>query len=118
GDARENIHAAMPTLLHLSEAQRTERLRNLPHLRYRYRSGWGLSMLKGAGYLDSPVRGIWRITERGRQLISSHPNGFSERVGREIIRASRKADQAQQTAEEVLADAPASTTGQVPDEQI
>ncbi len=32
----------------LSEAQRTERLGNAPHLRYRYRSGWGLSMLTAA----------------------------------------------------------------------
>jgi hypothetical protein len=59
GDTRENVHAAMPPLLKLSESQRTERLRNLPHhLRYRYRSGWGLSILKAGGYLHSPARGI------------------------------------------------------------
>jgi hypothetical protein len=56
GDVREHVHEAMPVLLQLSETQRTERLPNMPHhLRYRYRSGWGLSMLKNAGYLDSPA---------------------------------------------------------------
>src|SRR5581483_10784848 len=90
GDARENIHAAMPTLLHLTEAQRTERLRNLPHLRYRYRGGWGLSMLKAAGYLDSPTRGIWRITDRGRELLAQHPNGFSDDIGKQISREYRQ----------------------------
>ena len=92
GDRRENVHAAMPRLLHLSEAQGTARLRNLPHLKYRYRSGWGLSMLKAAGYLDSPARGTWRIPDRGRALLASHPEGSGEDVGRRIVRESRQPD--------------------------
>jgi uncharacterized protein YndB with AHSA1/START domain len=48
GDRRRNIHEAMPDLMGLSEAQRTERLANLPHLRYRHRSGWGLSNAQGS----------------------------------------------------------------------
>lgn len=57
GDQRAAIHEAIPDLLQLSEAQRSERLPNLTHLRYRYRTGFGLSMLKAAGYIDSPSRG-------------------------------------------------------------
>ena len=75
GDQRTAIHEAMPDLLKMTEAQRSERLANLPHLRYRHRSGWGLSILKAAGYVDSPVRGIWRITERGKELLAQHPRG-------------------------------------------
>ncbi|MGH9333591.1 MAG: winged helix-turn-helix domain-containing protein, partial [Vicinamibacteria bacterium] len=50
----------------MTDAQRRERLANLPHLRYRHRSGWGLSMLKAAGYVDSPTRAVWRNTDQGR----------------------------------------------------
>jgi restriction system protein len=92
GDQREAIHQAMPDLLHLTEAQRQERLANLPHLRYRHRSGWGLSMLKAAGFVDSPSRGIWRITPSGRALLAEHPNGFDDDTGRRLIRESKIVD--------------------------
>ena len=91
GDNREAIHAAMPELLHLTEEQRHERLANLPHLRYRHRSGWGLSMLKAAGFVDSPSRGIWRITASGRALLAEHPDGFDDDTGRRLLRESRLA---------------------------
>ena len=89
GDKREAIHAAMPDLLQLTEDQRRERLANLPHLRYRHRSGWGLSMLKAAGLVDSPSRGIWRITERGQALLAEYPDGFDDNTGRRLLRESR-----------------------------
>ena len=89
GDNREAIHAAMPELLNLTEEQRRERLANLPHLRYRHRSGWGLSMLKVAGLIESPSRGIWRITERGRALLVQYPDGFDDETGRRLLRESR-----------------------------
>lgn len=89
GDNREAIHAAMPELLHLTEDQRHERLANLPHLRYRHRSGWGLSMLKAAGFVDSPSRGIWRITDSGRTLLAEYPDGFDDNTGRRLLRESR-----------------------------
>ena len=66
GDLRRNIRDAMPDLLQLSEEQRMERLPNTQVLRYRYRTGWGLTMLKSAGYIENPRQGIWRVTESGR----------------------------------------------------
>lgn len=90
GDRRGNIHEAMPTLLELTEAQRTERLTNLPHLRYRHRSGWGLSMLKRAGYVESAGPGLWRITNRGRDLVALHPNFFDEETAKRIMHESRR----------------------------
>jgi restriction system protein len=89
GENREAIHAAMPDLLQLSEEQRHERLASMPHLRYRHRSGWGLSMLKAAGFVDSPARGIWRITERGRALLGQYPDGFDDDTGRRLLRESK-----------------------------
>jgi restriction system protein len=93
GDRRQSIHEAIPDLVGLSRAQRMERLANLPHLRYRHRSGWALSMLKAAGYVDNPTPGIWRITDRGRQLLARYPEGFDDETGRKLIREGRRETQ-------------------------
>lgn len=118
GDRRQNIHEAIPDLLGLSESQRTERLPNLPHLRYRHRSGWALSMLKAAGYVDNPIPGIWRITDRGRELLGHYPDGFDEETGRRVIREGRSEAQGQDVAGTGLTGAVDAAAQQTPDEQI
>jgi restriction system protein len=118
GDRRQNIHEAIPDLLGLSEAQRTERLVNLPHLRYRHRSGWALSMLKAAGYVYNPMSGIWRITEQGRELLARYPDGFDEETGRRVIRDGRSEAQGQDVVGDDLAGAVDAATQQTPDERI
>lgn len=117
GDRRQNIHEAMPDLLNMTQAQRTERLKNLPHLRYRHRSGFGLSMLKAAGYVDNLTPGIWQITSRGRELLTLHPEGFNDETARQLIRESRKAGRVEGTLDEADGGA---TSGlqQTPDERI
>jgi len=90
GDRRQDIHEAIPDLMGLTEAQRAERLANLPHLRYRHRSGWALSMLKAGGYADNPNPGVWCITDRGRELLAQYPDGFDEETGRRLIREGRR----------------------------
>ena len=117
GDRRERIHEAMPELLELSDSQRTERLRNLPHLRYRHRSGWGLSMLKRAGYVYNPGAGIWRITDAGRELLARHPDGFDEETGRRVIREGRR-DAHQEGGEVVVSAFEEGSVQTTPDERI
>jgi len=102
----------------LSEEQRAERLANLPHLRYRHRSGWALSMLKAAGYVDSPAHGIWRITDRGRDLLARFPDGFDEETGRQVIREGRRETQGEDTASDSWTEAGGGTVQQTPDERI
>jgi restriction system protein len=102
----------------LSEAQRTERLANLPHLRYRHRSGWALSMLKAAGYADSPTPGTWRITERGRELLERYPDGFDEETGRRVIREGRREIQEEDVTGGGVADVGEPAAQQTPDERI
>ncbi|HLG16200.1 MAG TPA: restriction endonuclease [Blastocatellia bacterium] len=117
GDRRQNIHEAMPELLQMTQAQRTERLANLPHLRYRHRSGFGLSMLKKAGYVDNPAPGTWQITSRGRELLTLHPDGFDDETSRQLIRESRTATRivgVQDDTDESVA----SALQQTPDERI
>jgi restriction system protein len=88
GDRRGNVHDAMPKLVGLTDAQRMDRLAS-GEPRYRYRSGWGLTMLKATGYVDSPRTGIWRITAQGRELLARHPKGFDDRTAKQIIRESQ-----------------------------
>lgn len=118
GDRRQNIHEAIPDLLGLSESQRTERLANLPHLRYRHRSGWALSILKAAGYVDNPMPGIWRITDCGRELLGHYPDGFDEETGRRVIREGRSEAQGQDAVGDSLATAVDAAAQQTPDERI
>jgi restriction system protein len=117
GDRRRNIHEAMPALMGLSEAQRMERLANLPHLRYRHRSGWGLSMLKAAGYVDNPTPGIWRITDQGRELLKDYPDGFDDETGRRVIREGRQT-QGENTGGDGTTDAREAAVQQAPEERI
>ena len=118
GDRRRNIHEAIHDLLNLSESQRTERLANMPHVRYRHRSGWGLSMLKAAGYVDSPELGIWRITQRGRDLLARYPNGFDEETARRVIREGRSQIQGEDATEDSSLSITAAAVQQTPDERI
>lgn len=51
---------------------------------YRNRGLWALSFLARAGAVDRPTRGHYRITDTGRQLLASHPNGITEKDLREV----------------------------------
>jgi restriction system protein len=101
----------------MTPAQRTERLPNLPHLRYRHRSGFGLSMLKAAGYVDNPVPGTWQITNRGRELLTLHPDGFDDETARRLVRESRNATRVEGVHVETDESA-AFALQQTPDERI
>lgn len=116
GDRRQSIHEATPEIVGLNETQRMERLANLPHLRYRHRSGWALSMLKAAGYVDNPTPGIWCITDRGRELLTQYPDGFDENTGRRVIREGRRVVQDEAAGD--AAGTPDAEAQQSPDERI
>jgi restriction system protein len=120
GDQRAGIHEAMPELLNMTVAQKTERLPNLPHLRYRHRSGWGLSILKAAGYVESPSRGLWRITERGRSRLAAHPDGFDLQTGRRIISESNveQRERVEPSRPEIAVVEAQNDAGITPDERI
>jgi restriction system protein len=90
GDLRRNIRDAVPDLLQLSEEQRKERLPNTQVLRYRYKTGWGLTMLKSAGYIENPTHGIWRITGSGRELLKHHPTSFDDETATQLLKEARK----------------------------
>lgn len=62
----------------LTEEELEERLPSGRDYTYRNRVGWALTHLKGAAVIESPRRGVYRITERGREVLTSTPE--TERV--------------------------------------
>lgn len=85
---RETVQVLRETLAEhfsLSDEELEERLPSGRDRLYRNRVGWALSHLKGAAVLDSPSRGVYRITDRGRQILADVPE--TERVDmRELSR--------------------------------
>lgn len=41
--------------------------------KFRNRVAWAKAHLKSAGLIESPRRGVYRLTERGRQILASNP---------------------------------------------
>jgi restriction system protein len=67
---------ATPALAHefqLSEAELAELLPTGRQGRFDNRVGWAKSYLKQAGLLEAPKRGVFRISERGRDALAGKP---------------------------------------------
>lgn len=93
--------------------------------RFRNRCMWALSYLGRAGAAERPVRGRYRITDAGRQLLAQHPDGITEKDLRAFVGApdashtyyALKAIEGQ-TAEEAEKTVPEKTVELDPEEQI
>jgi len=82
--------------------------------RYRNRAQWATTHLGKAGAVERPQRGAYIITDLGRQLLSAHPHGLTERDLMEIpefrrwieanLEASKQRRQASLTGSESLDD--------------
>jgi restriction system protein len=86
GMRRKDIFEPVADAVGLSQEEREEQLTSGGGHRYRHRVGWGLHGLKAAGYAETPVSGLWRITARGRNLLADHPKGFDEATARALHR--------------------------------
>jgi len=76
-------------------------------------------MLKAAGYVDNPTPGIWRSTDRGRELLARYPDGFDEETGRRVIREGRRETQGEDVGGgDEAADPGEAVVQQTPDERI
>lgn len=62
----------------LTDEQRQEMLPSGNQLKYENRIGWGVSFLTNVGALTRPKRGHYAITDAGRQLLTTFPNGVKE----------------------------------------
>jgi restriction system protein len=73
-------------------------------------------MLKAAEYVESPSSGVWRITSRGRELLDSNPQQFSDTTVRSIVKETRKAIPDSPT--EDASEQPTSVMQQAPEERV
>ena len=65
----------------ISEEERKELLPSGRQPTLNNRIGWASTYLRKAGLLESPKRGVFRITERGRRVLESKP----KRIDRELL---------------------------------
>jgi len=103
---------------HLTNDERVEMLPSGTAPLFDNRIGWARTYLKQAGLLESPKRGIFRITDQGKQLLAENPAridiGLLERYeGFRTFRTRKRdtgADVEQSPAQQDVADTLANQT--------
>ena len=74
GQARpREIYDAIAQRLNLSEEQRTATVKS-GAVKFENQIAWARSYLVKTGYLDSPSRGIWRLTDKGKEARLDGPD--------------------------------------------
>jgi restriction system protein len=85
GVRARDAHEAAADLLGLDDGDRALTVPTGQPL-YNNRAGWAHDRLKRAGLSASPKRGIWQLTEEGRQFVTAHPGPLSSTQVQEIAR--------------------------------
>ena len=60
--------------LSVSDAERQERLPSGQQAIFDNRVGWTRTYLKKAGLITSPQRGVYQLTQQGKQVLDSNPD--------------------------------------------
>ena len=68
----KEVYAALAERVGLSPDDRSELLPSRVQPVYQNRIGWAHDRLKRAGYSESPRRGYWMLTPKGRELAESN----------------------------------------------
>ena len=71
------VRAALATKFALTPEELTERLPSGLAKTFDNRVGWAATYLYRVGLLARPRRSVYAITERGREVLSAHPNGWT-----------------------------------------
>lgn len=74
---RRELGPEVAAVLGLSPAQLNEATASGQPL-HMNRMGWGLSFLANVGALSRPSRGLYTITDAGRELLDQFPSGMTE----------------------------------------
>lgn len=85
--ARREVHPLVATEAGLSN-QQTSELLGSGQPKYMNRIGWGMSFLARTNALSRPSRGSYVITDGGRLLLKTYPQGFTEKDANIIINSS------------------------------
>ena len=73
GALARDAHDAAALALGLTDAERAELLPSGVQTVYKNRAGWAHDRLKRHGYSTSLKRGVWKLTELGREFASANP---------------------------------------------
>ena len=96
GDGKEHgmaeLYEALADDMKLSAEDRAQLLKSGKQLVFENRIGWGRTYLKKAGLVESPSRGVVRITDRGKGVLSNPPEKLNVKFLRrfpEFVRVSQ-----------------------------
>ena len=73
---RRDISALVADSFSLNEAERQQLLPSGKYPVILSRVGWALSYMKQAGLVEAPKRGVYQITDRGKQVLGDQPDGI------------------------------------------
>jgi restriction system protein len=126
GDGQEHrFRDAVETLateFAITDEERAELLPSGTAPLFDNRVGWARTYLKQAGLLHSAKRGVFQITERGRQLLGKHPKEINVELldQYEEFRhfRSRRRDKSDTSDTTAISQEPASTSDQTPEEAM
>jgi restriction system protein len=77
--ANQETWETLAGLLQLTETERMQLLPSGKQAIFTNRVAWAKSHLKQAGLIDSPRRGVYRITTRGREVLRHSPSVINMR---------------------------------------
>lgn len=108
----------LATEFKLSDDERKELLPSGRQEVFTNRVAWAKTHLRMAGLIEAPSRGVFRITDRGQQLLREHPDRIDLRILRQQpgyleARDSKKEKNGKKNVEVESSDTP-----QTPEEQI
>lgn len=73
----------------LTDEEKRELLPSGSQRTHQNRSNWAVSYLNGAGILERPQRGVYQISEKGKELLDSNPEKINVQTLSEISQFSK-----------------------------
>ena len=112
GEAKpKEIYEPLADYFKLTRQEREELLPNTSCRKFENRVQWARWQLVNKGFLDNAVRGVWKITEKGKQelakyglLNKSFPNTFVQQKSMEVQLPQEQVDFVSKVISEVLPD--------------
>ncbi len=74
--AISDLSQVLADKLGLTEEDKAVKLSSGKQFVYKNRSGWARTYLNKAGLIESPRRGIWKISDRGREVLATKPESL------------------------------------------
>jgi restriction system protein len=116
-NAREAIEA-IAVEFSLTLEERREPLPSGRALLFDNRLAWALFHIKKAGLMESPRRGVFRITPRGKELLDKKPSGINLKSLEQFPEFQEFRATSNKNKDEVKSSLPIATSEQTPEEAL